>query len=117
MQGYFGLWKNVRGKLFLLKISSKNCAMIVRTDKLFLKDYRAVKKNKTLTAKLEALTLTLQKIKSIDELQGLKQLKGASFRYRLRLGDYRLGFRLEAGEIVLERFLHRREIYRYYPPK
>lgn len=35
--------------------------------------------------------------------------------YRIRVGDYRLGLALEGDTVILVRFLHRKEIYRYFP--
>ncbi|NPA92437.1 MAG: type II toxin-antitoxin system RelE/ParE family toxin, partial [Chloroflexi bacterium] len=35
--------------------------------------------------------------------------------YRIRLGDYRLGLEIEGDTVVFVRFLHRRDIYRYFP--
>ncbi len=35
--------------------------------------------------------------------------------YRIQVGAYRLGFVLEENTIVLVRFLHRKEIYRFFP--
>ncbi|MCC6601476.1 MAG: type II toxin-antitoxin system RelE/ParE family toxin [Crocinitomicaceae bacterium] len=89
--------------------------MIVRTDKTFLKDYRALKKFRSLLDRLEEAMLQMEKAWSPEDLPSIKHIEGT--RYRMRIGGYRLGFRLESGEIVLERFLHRKEIYRRYPPK
>ena len=33
----------------------------------------------------------------------------------MRIGDYRLGAALEGDALVLVRFLHRRDIYRFFP--
>ncbi|MBP1468695.1 type II toxin-antitoxin system RelE/ParE family toxin [Candidatus Chloroploca sp. M-50] len=35
--------------------------------------------------------------------------------YRIRIGDYRLGLFVEDDTITVVRFLHRRDIYRYFP--
>jgi len=35
--------------------------------------------------------------------------------YRIRLGDYRIGLVVNEQTVVFVRFLHRREIYRYFP--
>lgn len=34
---------------------------------------------------------------------------------RLRIGDYRLGMIVEGEVVEIVRFLHRRDIYRYFP--
>jgi mRNA interferase RelE/StbE len=35
--------------------------------------------------------------------------------YRMRLGDYRMGFKIESGSIIILRFMHRKDIYNYFP--
>jgi mRNA interferase RelE/StbE len=43
------------------------------------------------------------------------ELEGWRGYFRVRLGDYRLGCRLDAGSVVAVRFLHRRDIYQRFP--
>jgi mRNA interferase RelE/StbE len=43
-------------------------------------------------------------------------MQGFQTYYRVRLGDFRLGFELiETDTILLIMVAHRREIYRYFP--
>lgn len=42
-------------------------------------------------------------------------MKGSESYYRIKLGDYRLGLRVENNKLIIIRFLHRKEIYRYFP--
>jgi mRNA interferase RelE/StbE len=35
--------------------------------------------------------------------------------YRIRLGDYRVGLKIENNTVCFVRFLHRKDIYRYFP--
>jgi mRNA interferase RelE/StbE len=35
--------------------------------------------------------------------------------YRLRVGNYRVGFFINDDTLLFSRALHRREIYRYFP--
>jgi mRNA-degrading endonuclease RelE of RelBE toxin-antitoxin system len=35
--------------------------------------------------------------------------------FRIRIGEYRLGMLVEGEAVEIVRFLHRREIYRYFP--
>ena len=53
---------------------------------------------------------------SLQELDVTK-MEGAKNAYRIRVGDYRIGFYLENNQIVLSRALNRKEIYRYFPKK
>ncbi len=52
---------------------------------------------------------------SINDLSNLKKLKWYKSFYRLRIWDYRLWFSVEKDKIILERFLHRKDIYKYFP--
>ncbi len=57
----------------------------------------------------------LPNAKSLQDVPNVKAIVGASERYRIRLGNYRVG--IVAGEEGLELFrvLHRKEFYRYFP--
>ncbi len=75
-------------------------------------------------SKIDARTLqkvkrVIEKMEQADSLKSIlhvKKLK-SSFQcyYRIRLDDYRIGFKLENDKITLVRFLHRKEMYRYFP--
>jgi len=41
------------------------------------------------------------------------KVKGKYFR--IRIGEYRLGLKEERGMLILLRFMHRKEIYKYFP--
>jgi mRNA interferase RelE/StbE len=51
------------------------------------------------------------------ELGYLEKLKGYSDKYKIRVGNYRIGITLdkEAQILVCERIAHRKEIYRLFP--
>jgi mRNA interferase RelE/StbE len=58
----------------------------------------------------------LEKAWHLREISDIKKLSGFREFYRVRFGEYRLGFRmLENSDIQLDRFLHRRDIYKKYP--
>ncbi|MEG3988445.1 type II toxin-antitoxin system RelE/ParE family toxin [Microcoleus sp. S28C3] len=46
----------------------------------------------------------------------LKKLKGEDNAYRFRVGDYRIGFYFDGETVTFARVLHRKDIYRYFPP-
>jgi mRNA interferase RelE/StbE len=53
---------------------------------------------------------------SLSSIAHIKKLKGSEQRYyRIRIGDYRIGLKLEIDKLILIRFLHRKEMYRYFP--
>jgi len=57
----------------------------------------------------------VEKTSSLISLENVKKLKGAENYYRIRLGDYRVGIILEKETLIFVRFLHRKDIYRYFP--
>ena len=58
---------------------------------------------------------TLENINSLDEILDIKAMKGYPNRYRICIGNYRLGIEVNGDLIELMRVLHRREFYRYFP--
>jgi mRNA interferase RelE/StbE len=52
---------------------------------------------------------------SLQEMTNVKKLQGEPDYYRVRVGDYRLGLSLEGDTVVFVRFLHRKDVYRYFP--
>ncbi|WP_304066225.1 type II toxin-antitoxin system RelE family toxin [Pedobacter glucosidilyticus] len=45
----------------------------------------------------------------------LEKLKDYSQFYKIRIGDYRLGIKIEGNIFSYERVLHRKEVYKYFP--
>lgn len=88
--------------------------MNVSADISFEKDLRSLKDGKLLTKVFDSIK-ELSAAKSLKELAAVKKLKGSNNYYRIRIGNYRLGFDCQGDEIVLYRFLHRKEIYKYFP--
>jgi mRNA interferase RelE/StbE len=88
--------------------------MQVITTRQFEKDT-----GKELSKKLQLqLADIIEKIQQADhlmEISNLKKMKGYKNAYRIRLGEYRIGFRFENNTIKLSRVMNRKEIYRYFP--
>lgn len=59
----------------------------------------------------------IKNIGNILELTNIKKLKWYKNIFRLKVWDYRLGFSIDNNKIILERFLHRKEIYKKFPKK
>ncbi len=88
--------------------------MIVKIDKSFEKDFKKAG-NQRLNPKLLATIENIQKATKLTDIKNIKKLKGRTDLYRIRLGDYRIGVIINKKEVQLIRFLHRKEIYRYFP--
>jgi mRNA interferase RelE/StbE len=81
----------------------------------FLKD---LKKLRSTPVDQSIQTIVFEEIPSYTSLQeigNLKKLKDWDNAYRIRIGDYRIGFTLENETLTFTRVLHRKEIYRYFP--
>jgi len=57
----------------------------------------------------------LPKANSIFEVGNIEQMKGYRSYYKVRFGSYRIGLKMENDMVILERVLHRKDIYRYFP--
>ena len=88
--------------------------MNVEFKSSFARDLRAIK-DKRLRAQVRELIVLMESVQSIRDIPDLSKISGYAIYYRIRLGDYRLGLSIEADTLILMRFLHRRDIYRYFP--
>ena len=90
--------------------------MKVEFRKSFEKDIGKIRDGELL-ARIKDTIEGIENAESMPEVNNVKKLKAEGDYYRIRLGDYRIGFTLdeESASIVLVRILHRREMYRYFP--
>ena len=65
--------------------------------------------------KVKAVINSIENTPNLMEIKNVKQLTSSGKYYRIRIGDYRMGIKLENEIVVFVRFLRRREIYRYFP--
>jgi mRNA interferase RelE/StbE len=88
--------------------------MIVVVLRQFQKD---LQKQTSTELNNEVLSLIelLEEANSIRELSNVKKMKGFSNYYRIRIGDYRVGCRVEKNTIELMRLAHRKDIYSIFP--
>jgi len=80
----------------------------------FTKDLRRVK-NKSLMARVKETIENVEQAQNLQEIKNIKKLKGGDRYFCIRIGDYRIGLALESDTITFVRFLHRRDIYKYFP--
>ncbi|MFZ1320836.1 MAG: type II toxin-antitoxin system RelE/ParE family toxin [Ignavibacteria bacterium] len=88
--------------------------MNIRAEKTFLKDLDKIK-DKTLLSNLQKVISNFDQLKSISEIPNIKKLSAKNNYYRIRIGDFRIGMSIISNEISLIRFLHRKDIYKYFP--
>jgi len=80
----------------------------------FVKDLKKIKE-KQLQGQIRELIEKVESSANITELDNTKKLSGSDVYYRIRLGDYRIGLKIENNTVYFIRFLHRKDIYRYFP--
>ena len=88
--------------------------MIINYEKSFLKDIQKLN-DKKIAKKLESFLLELEEKQNLQNLQNIKKLKGHENYFRLKIGNFRLGFSYLDNEIDIIRFLHRKDIYKLFP--
>lgn len=88
--------------------------MKIEFKESFRKDLKAVK-DKLVLAKVKAAIEASEKADTLDKITNLKKMRGSRDYFRIRIGDYRIGLKLERETLVFIRFLNRKDIYRYFP--
>ncbi len=88
--------------------------MQVEFKESFVKDLTKV--NFITRNKVKSVIEQIELAESLSSIANVKKLKGTVLHYyRIRVGDYRIGIKLENDQVIFVRFLHRKEMYRYFP--
>ncbi len=74
-----------------------------------------VEKYPQLKRKIFDVTQTFKNAKTLSELKNIKNLKSAGDDFRVKIGSFRIGFTFVDNTILFKRFLHRKDIYRFFP--
>ncbi len=64
------------------------------------------------------LSKLIQKLEAEEDLTNIPQLKklaGHKSAYRVRIGNYRVGFFYENNKVIFARIVHRKDIYKVFP--
>jgi len=89
--------------------------MIVEFDKSFEKSLRSVH-DKRVFQRLKRIINLVEKAPDLSEVSNIVKLTGFTDYYRIRIGNYRVGFELINKTTV--RFIiiaHRKDIYKLFP--
>ena len=68
-----------------------------------------------LLRRIQRVIEQVETARTFQQIPNLKHLEAAGKYYRIRVGDYRIGFVFERETVTFVRCLNRREIYRYFP--
>ncbi len=94
--------------------SPKSAPVNIHYNKHFPIDVRK-KVPAQVARRVEKIIEELRLASDLRTISNVKAIAGRRGHFRIRVGDYRVGFRLEHREIYLMRVLHRGEMYRYFP--
>jgi len=78
----------------------------------FVKD---IEKYPIFKRKVFDIVETFKNSKTLFELKNIKKLKASGDYYRLKIGSFRIGFTFSNNTVTFNRFLHRKDIYRFFP--
>lgn len=88
--------------------------MKVEFNESFLKDLKAVR-DKAVLAKVKNAIDKIESAETLEQISNLKKMRGPRGYFRVRVGDFRIGLKLEKDTLVFIRFLNRKDIYRFFP--
>jgi mRNA interferase RelE/StbE len=88
--------------------------MKIAIDRSFEQDIKKLPKQ--IQVQVKGVILKVQTSELLNEFNPTK-MEGRKNAFRIRTGNYRIGFYLEGDVVVFSRVLDRREIYRYFPKK
>ncbi len=80
----------------------------------FLKDVSHIKE-KGVKKKIAAVIAETKAASSLSAIRNMKKMESSEDYYRIRIGNYRIGIKLQAKTLIFLRCLHRKDIYRYFP--
>jgi mRNA interferase RelE/StbE len=89
--------------------------MIVEFDKSFERSLDRIR-DQSLFSRIEKSILNIEKADKIEDIPGIKKLSGYKSYYRIRIGDYRLGFeKIDPKKVRIIIIAHRKDIYKTFP--
>ena len=89
--------------------------MIISFDHSFSKSLDKLKERQIID-RLNELIISMEKAEYLRDIPGIKPMNSHPGYYRIRIGDYRVGFELKRkAEILLILVAHRKDIYKRFP--
>ena len=89
--------------------------MNIEFDKSFEKSLGRIN-NPIVLIRLEGIIIQIETAKSLSKLSNIKKLTGFPKYFRIRIGDYRLGFEsIDRNTIRFIIMAHRKDIYKIFP--
>lgn len=88
--------------------------MEVRFKASFKRDIKRIQDRSILNGISQAID-SVKAADSLSAVNNLSKLKGYQDSYRMRVGTYRLGLKVDDNEVIFVRALPRKDIYRFFP--
>ena len=88
--------------------------MKIDFKKSFLKELKKLK-NKSLKNSIHDCIIQVESAGNHTQIKNLKKLAGYDIFYRIRVGDYRIGVKIENEIVYFVVFEHRKDIYKGFP--
>ena len=88
--------------------------MKVEFKSSFARDLKRIR-GKILKDQIKEVIEQVEQAQGLDQIVNIKKLAGSDNYYRIKLANYRIGLILKDDSIIFVRFLHRKDIYRYFP--
>ena len=89
--------------------------METETRPSFIRDLKRVR-SASVRRRVERTIESIEAAANLAAIPGISRITATGEpHYRIRIGDYRLGIAVQGDVVVLVRFLHRSDIYRFFP--
>lgn len=88
--------------------------MVIKIEKSFQRDINKIT-DINLLKRLRDKINEISQSPSFSKIPNLKKLQSNNLYYRIKIKNYRIGLMFKDNKIILIRFLHRKDIYRYFP--
>ena len=80
----------------------------------FVRDISRIR-NQSIRERIEKAIEQIERIDNFKEASNIKKLRAGGNHFRIRVGPYRVGFRLEKDTVVFTRCLPRQDFYQQFP--
>ncbi len=88
--------------------------MKVEFKKSFLKELKKLR-NKHLKDSIVGCITQAESAQNVSQIKNLKKLSGYDVYFRIRVGDYRIGIKIDHEIVYFVVFEHRKDIYKGFP--
>ncbi|OGU17235.1 MAG: plasmid stabilization protein [Ignavibacteria bacterium GWB2_35_12] len=88
--------------------------MKIKFESSFQRDVKKIQ-DKKLSTQIKNVISLVKEVQSVQDIPNFRKITGSRYYYRIRVGNYRIGCKYQNNEFTFIRFLHRKDIYHYFP--